>query len=169
VIGPTGIYPQAQTIDPQWNFLAEDYFKEFAKIIDARQRLNLKDFQRLIIISRLLDGGSGFILQSNSQLFPIEDERISSPKDWKHEFNSMVEGIEVGSNGIIAAYHICPRDKNGNVDPSQAKRIPAKNFIYCHKSTRFDMERGIPEIAPIIPVLRDLSELMQATISKAKL
>ena len=60
-----GIWPQAKTIDPVWNQLAEDWWRDvYVKTADWRQiqGVTLISHQGLAVSHRILEGDCGFIL-----------------------------------------------------------------------------------------------------------
>jgi lambda family phage portal protein len=167
VVG-TGITPQAKTSDKAWNAQAEAWWREWAKVSDSRQRLTMRELQRLAVISRLTDGESGFILTTNGQLQPIEAERICTPAGEGQNL-SIVDGVQLSKTGIPTRYYVAPRDERGYVKADMARGIARGDFIHCRRMIRFDQVRGIPDLAPVINMLRDFGELQGATVNKAKL
>ena len=164
VVG-SGITPQAKTSDPAWNETAEQWFHEWSKIADYRQRSNFWELNRMVVQARLMDGDCGFVLVKNGQLQPVEGERIRDPSPNK---DGVVDGVEVNANGIRTAYYIHNRDKNGQFTGKDFQRVASSDFKHCMASVRFDQVRGIPELAPVVNAIKDLAEYVEATLLKAK-
>jgi len=167
VVGPHGIVPQAQTASEDWNKSAEQFFAEWSKVADHRQRLSFRELQRLTITGRLLDGDLGFVLVDNGQLHPIEADRIANPKNSKSPNN--VDGIQLSKSGIPISYFVHTRDKNGYIKGDSYRRLEARNFIHASQPTRFDQLRGIPEIAPILSTLSDFGRLQDEVLNRSVL
>ncbi len=166
----TGIVPQAATKDRTWNRLAEDYFKQRAKIIDSRQRCSLWQLQRLAVSLRPTHGGLYLELLENGQVRPIECERIRQPQDPK-EAGNYVDGVRVDpATGIRTGYLVHSRDRNGGFSEKHAERfVPASNIKpVVTPSWRPDQVREIPDFAPIIPALSDVHEMNLYTLNTAK-
>lgn len=165
VVG-SGIMPQAKTTDSDWNERAEEFFSEWAKIADYRQRLNFWEMQRLVVQSRMTDGECGFVLVKNGQLQPVEAERIRQPDP---SIAGVVDGIAVTANGIKTAYYIHNRDKDsGMFTGKDFSIVSASDFKHCTRSVRFDQIRGYPDLAPVVNAVRDVGEYVEATLLKAK-
>lgn len=159
---------QFKTSNSQWNRDAEYYIKNWMQVADYRQRQSFWEMIRVAVAARFLDGDCGFIIRDNGQLTPVESERIVSPPEYTGK-NTIVEGVEINTEGIILAFWIASRGSDGFVDPKTAKRIPAKDFVFfSNQSIRFDAVRGVPEFANVTPLLADLTEWSQAYLQKAK-
>lgn len=165
VVG-SGITPQAKTSDPGWNYEAESFFGEWSKIADYRQRLTLWDIQRMIVSSRLIDGELGFVLVKNGQLQPIEAERVRQPSP---DVQGVIDGVAVNANGIKTAYYVHRRDPStGMFKGTEFEVIGSADFKHVTNAFRLDQVRGIPDLAPVVNTIKDLSEYFGATLLKAK-
>lgn len=167
VVG-TGIIPQAQTTDERWNGLAEDYWREWAKVADYRQRVPLRVLQRHVVTGRMLSGESFFVLTNGGQLQPIEADRICTPNEFKDD-KRVIDGVRVSASGIIEGFYVCDRDENGRPDEDEWLFIAARDIVHCSAPFRADQVRGVPELAPIITSLADMKQLGEMTLKKAKL
>jgi len=166
-----GIMPQAKTSDSSWNDEAEAFFREWSKVSDLRQRIGMREIQRIVVQNRIIYGDCGFIMTSGGQLQPIESERITTPKELEGK-GTIIDGVRIDpKTGITLGYYVFSRDDNGMVDRSSKNYnfIPAKDFIFCAKPNRFDQVRGIPELAPVINSLEYVHDLQKATLEKAKM
>lgn len=163
-----GIIPQAKTSSPEWNKHAEQFWGEWSKACDYRQRMNMREMQRAIIRSRMATGDCGFVLLKNGQIQPVEAERIATPNDLMNDA-TMVDGVRLRPSGIIDSFYVGARDKSGNVGRSAKDfaRINAEDFIHCLRAIRFDQVRGIPDLAPILNHVHDLGRLGEEVLNRA--
>jgi lambda family phage portal protein len=170
VVG-SGIVPQCKTESNEWNEAAEAYWAEWSKVCDYRQRINMRDMQRLTIQSRLTMGDGGFVITESGQLMPVESERIATPAKLEGTAG-IVDGIKIdGGTGIAVGYYIFQREADGTINKDSDKYdfVPRENFFYFSRPVRFDQVRGLPDLAPCINRLQDLKELSDSTVTKAKL
>jgi lambda family phage portal protein len=170
VVGP-GIYPQAKTSDAAWNQAAEEYWREWCKVCDVRQRVDMREMQRLSVQMRLLAGEMVFVLTDGGQLQPIEPDRIRTPgKLDTDKRKGVVDGFRVNqATGIVTGAYILPRDGNGSVDEAgDYQFVPRENMLHMSRPFRFDQVRGIPDFAPVINALVDWQELNASTLNSAK-
>jgi len=168
----SGIWPQAQTSDPDWNDAAESWWKDvYVPTADFRQipGVDLITLQGQTISHRIIDGGLGFIMLANGQLQPVEEGQIKTPT--KHQGDKGVhDGIKTGKGGIVQGYFICERrDGGGYIDGEKYKFVPRENFIYCPNLTRAAQYRGIPDLAPAVAKLRDYAETSEYVLNKVKI
>lgn len=168
VVGPRGITPQAKTDDPAWNEAAEDYWREWEKIADFRQRMNMRELQAFCVESRLCLGDCGHVLLSNGQIQPVEAMRIADP-DKKAPNDNIIQGIRVSPSGIPLKFFVHARDASGLVSASTYEVVNKEDFIFVVSPFRADQLRGIPELAPIITSVEDFDEMQKLNIEKAKL
>lgn len=165
----TGIRPQAQTTSREWNDEAEAFFLEWCKICDFRQRPGF-DMFRLQWIAELddkLKGESGYVLLANGQLQPIDMERVRTPSK-KAEDPLVTQGLQFAANGILTGYYICGRNQNGTVDPEKYEFVRRENFIHLLSPWRIEQCRGIPELAPIVRKIGNISDTDKNISRKVK-
>jgi lambda family phage portal protein len=170
VVGP-GIHPQAKTESPEWNQRAEDYWREWCKVCDVRQRVDMREIQRLAVQMRLLAGEVAIILTDGGQLQPIEPDRICTPgKLDADQRKNVVDGFRVEPRtGMVMGAYVLPRDGNGSVDEAaDYDYIARENLIHLTRPFRFDQVRGIPDFAPVINSLVDWQALNQSTLNSAQ-
>lgn len=165
----TGILPQAQTTDEAWNDRAEDYFWEWSKIADYRQRpgVSLFTFQRQIVIDRFVRGGSGFIFMENGQLYPVELDRVETPDKFAKD-DSVKHGIRLDGDGRAVGYYVCNRAAGGLPDKKSFEFIPRENFIHVMFPWRVEQLREIPALARVIAKISDLKETDKYVLMKCK-
>lgn len=165
------IVPQAKTSKSDWNTEAEQWWFEWEKVADARQRHTLPEIERLIIDARLFTGDMGFILTSGGQIQSIEGERIMTPTKLANDKN-VIEGVRVDpKQNIPVGFYVFARDANGRLDPASPDHayIPRENFIFINNAFRMDQIRTLPDLTPAVDTLRHLDVLCDATLEKAKL
>lgn len=169
VVGPDGITPQAATDDDDWNDLAEGYWAEWSKVADVRQRVPLRELQRLAVQARLLLGDMGFVLLANGQVQPIEAMRIADPPTNRRP-ERCVNGVQTTEAGIPVAYYVHPRTVgSGMVDVERYSIVRAENMVFLARPIRVDQMRGVPELAPVLNAVTDFGRLQEETLNKATL
>lgn len=166
-IGPQGITPQCKTSSPDWNEQAEQYWDEWSKIADYRQRVNLREMQRLAVQARLLLGDCGFVLLANGQIQPIEAMRIADPAANKPD--NVLHGVRLSNGGIPLAYYVHARDRSGVITGKDFEVVGKEDFVFVHRPLRMDQVRGIPELAPVLNAVTDFGRLQEETLNKAQL
>lgn len=158
--------------------------------------LGLNDFyelQSIAFISWLLNGDA-FVLMDYEKPTPympytlrlhlIEGDRISNPKssagyvslNQKAENgNRIFNGIEVDNKGKIVAYYICNTYQNGNMLAKKewvrvqaiGEKTGIPNVLHIMEAERAEQYRGVPYLAPIIVVLRQLTQYTEAELMAA--
>lgn len=169
VIG-AGITPQAETSSDDWNTAAEQYFGEWEKVCDYRQRLRLHDIRNMAVGLRPTHGGIYIELVDNGQIALVEAERIRDPQDPKAR-TGYVDGVKMaGNSGVIEGYMVHSRDPSGGFGAKHQERfVPRANMIpVVNPSWRPDQVREIPMLAAVVPVLKDLHEMNNYTLWSAK-
>ena len=101
-----GIRPQAQSVDPQWNQNAEDYFARWSARPEITNRFSFEECQNLICRGIDVDG-EYFVLKVRDRLGRariqlVESHRIGSPSDHK----KAIDGIVFNSVGAPEAYMV---------------------------------------------------------------
>lgn len=166
VVG-TGIIPQAETADDDWNTAAEQFWAEWSKVADYRQRVPLRVLQRQVVTGRMLAGEVFFILTNGGQIQAIEADRIVTPEDMRND-PLIVDGVKLRAGGIIEGYYVGDELADGRVDAKSAKFYSARDIVHCAAPFRPRQVRGVPELAPIIPPLADLKQIAALTLKKVK-
>lgn len=101
-----GIRPQAQSPDPEWNQLAEDYFARWSKRPEITNRFSFEECQNLVCRGIDVDG-EYFVLKvrdrlGRSRIQLVEAHRIGSPpKD-----TESIDGVLFDPYGAPIAYMI---------------------------------------------------------------
>lgn len=88
--------------------------------------------------------------------------------------NRIYNGIEIGRDGSVVAYHFvsCYRDQVG--EPTEWVRVPAlgaltgtPNVLHVFKADRPTQYRGVPYLAPVIESIKQLTRYTDAEIMAA--
>ncbi|BAQ11456.1 portal protein [Bacillus sp. OxB-1] len=169
----------------EWETKVEREFSVWADSLmcDSMQMQNFYGLQQLAFLSFLMSGEVFALLpyRHHRQHFYglrvqlIEADRISSPSGAKE---NIVNGIELGSFGEVAAYHISknhPLGKSfGRNEWTRIEKFGAKtgrqNILHLMESERPEQRRGVPVLSPVIESLKQLdryseAELMAALVS----
>ena len=166
VVGPSGIRPQAKTSSDEWNDLAEDYWREWCKICDSRQRVPMRELQRLAVQSRLLLGDMGVVLLASGQLQPVEAMRICDPPA-RARPRRCVNGVVTSDGGVPVAFYVHPRTvDSGLVDVDRWTAVRADDMVFVSRPFRVDQMRGVPELAPVLNAVTDFGRLQEETLNK---
>ncbi|MBQ3396229.1 MAG: phage portal protein [Synergistaceae bacterium] len=173
----------------EWASQTESEFSYWAenKDCDISRMLNFYELQSLAMKSVLLDGEC-LVLLPMRKIEPnayslciqlIESERLESPTE-KYLDRMIDEGVELDVSGEPVAYWIANRNPNAEIlhQPLlEHKRIRVfgynsgrRNIIHLMNPERINQHRGVPFLAPVIEVLRQLgrytdAELMAAVVS----
>jgi len=167
VIG-NGHQPQARTQDAGWNEAAEAWFREWAETrADIRGVMSFWEMQRIALRSLGRDGDIGFIL-SDGQLQAIEADRIGTNRgdgasDERVSQPRIVNGVELNQVGKPVNYWVGNTHPNGSY-VSDAKPVPARDFIHLYRPTRFSATRGVPVLAPVLNELDRLEDYIESVV-----
>jgi lambda family phage portal protein len=120
----------------------------------------------------------------------IEADRVSTPNTYSYTYNSKsnqiiqklqngnwcYNGVEIDLSGAIVAYHICNQHPNSTLKAITKKweRIEAfgpltgnQNIIHVMESERCEQYRGIPYLAPVIEILKQITRYTEAELTAA--
>jgi lambda family phage portal protein len=91
--------------------------------------------------------------------------------------NRIINGVEVDSDGAVVAYWVCSRYP---YDPTNTQEIPtwsrveafgrktgAPNILQISHDTRPEQYRGVPELAPVLEILKQVSRYTEAELTSA--
>lgn len=168
VVG-SGITPQSKTSDELFNREAEDLIKSVSRNPETSGRFSMVDVQRMILRSFFVSGDILLHMIDDGRFSLIESERIATPS--KDAPSNMLDGVQIDPfTGEITKFAVFNRNKDGIVDKSQTPiYIEPRNAIFMSRPFRPDQYRGVPEIASMITLARDLKEIRQAFLGKVKL
>ncbi|MEX3625844.1 phage portal protein [Viridibacillus arvi] len=170
-----------------WETTVEREFSLWAEslLCDSMQMNNFYDLQQIAFLSQLMSG-EVFVLMpylQNNKDMPygtriqlIEADRISSPNNKDSE--SIINGVEVGKNGEVSAYHISqfhPLSKSQSEKKwmkveKWGKKTERLNILHLMEAERPEQRRGVPILSPVLESLKQLgrysdAELMAAVVS----
>lgn len=154
-----------------------------SKSIDVARRLDIIGLERQrcwckivngesITVRRRLPGREGIPLVKVQE---VESDRLANPPGKKeHEGREIRGGVEIdGDTGEAVAYWICrsnPNDYSARKLDKTFDRIPALDergevqVIHEFVQDRPDQNRGVPLLAPIINVLRDINAALETEL-----
>ncbi len=165
-------------IEREWALFSE------SKDCDITRSLTFGSIQELAFRSMLIKGDVFAVLpyQKPTRDFPfgfriqlVESERIMNPNS-KRDTKELSGGVEKDANGAPIAYHIA-RTHPGNTlytKVTEWDRIPVyntktglRNVIHLIDTIRIGQTRGVPYLAPIIELVKQLGRYTEAEISAA--
>jgi capsid protein len=120
-----------------------------------------------LVLRELCLAGEVFLMLGPSKLMLIEANRIAS--DPKNKKKQEVEGIVINSEGRATSYRVCGFDDRGRLDVTKGKYVSARNCIHVASRNRISSIRGTPWLSSSISLLKDIQELVKASVSKAKI
>jgi lambda family phage portal protein len=170
----------------EWERRADRIWKLWADSLacDLTRRQRFPGIQRLtlggmlesgdiIAIRRFVDR-PGDPLSTRVQL--VEADRLSNP-NFKPDTDALTSGIEYDANGAPLAYHISERHPGDfRFSPLTWKRLPAFGarsgmpiVLHLAEFDRPGQSRGVPLLAPVIGVLKQLTRYTDAELQGAVL
>ncbi len=167
VVG-SGLTPMPKTASKDWNNEATEWWQNYQRVCDYRDRLHGWELQRLFVKARMCEGHAGLVYVDNGQVLPIEAERIDTPPG-KGEDGKVVRGFRLTPAGRPLGVYIMNRDKNGHLARDDWKYVAWENFRHVSSVERFDQMGGVPSLASVVNYFRDKGEFTLATLIKAKM
>jgi capsid protein len=156
----TGINPQARTSSKEWNKAAEAFWQPWSLSCDIRQRASLWRLQWQAVSLRPTHGGMYFELLNNGQIRPIECERIRQPQN-AADAKFYTDGVRVDpETGLTLSYCVHSRSPDGTFGGKHAERIVRREDMVpvVTPEWRPDQVRGVPDLAPMVPVIQDIHD-----------
>jgi lambda family phage portal protein len=180
----------------EWEMDTEREFGIWADSVwcDALRLNNFYELQQIALTSWLMNG-EGFALIKDAERKPwmpyslrlhlIEADRISNPNYISGDIipivtanngNRIINGIEIDSDGAIAAYHVCSHYPNSFIDFKlwEWARIEAfgrltgqPNILHLMENERCEQYRGVPYLAPVIEALKQITRYTEAELMAA--
>lgn len=166
-----------------WNDEMEDLFRTWAesKAADSSCELNFYQMQELILKTQSICGDV-FALRCSHDLPDsafllcyklLEGNRCKNPNGMNDIPGKLVMGVELSKGGKATAYHFT---QTTNTSPANVfgiyptVRVEAsdefgiRNVIHVKSMDRPGQVRGIPWLAPIIPMIKDKGRLEKTTL-----
>lgn len=169
----TGPRLQVLTRDIALNQTIERAFNTWARLV------NLAGKVRTMRVAKAVDGEAFAVATNNERLRSsvtldltlIEADQVTTPGLAPTPLH--IDGIKFDSEGYPESYDILQEhpgtDAIGNVqDILQPKPTPASTVIHYFRETRSGQRRGIPEIAPALPLFALLRRYTLAVITAAE-
>lgn len=147
---------------------------------DADGQLDFYGIQRLVVRSveesgeclvrfrpRFLADG----LPVPLQLQVMEPDFLDVSKDTQSLPNggTIEGGIEFGPLGNRAAYHLFRRHPGDNLTQVDSVRIPATEVLHVYDKKRPGQNRGVPRLATVAMKMKDLDDMHEASLVRAKI
>jgi lambda family phage portal protein len=164
----------AANVKREWKLWAN------SKDADISRHLNFYQLQALVYRSRMESGDVFVLLPTKKRgnaydlvLQVIEADRICN-QGFKNNTSNMIDGIEVDEHGAPIRYHIAS-DHPGGMRRNSIKWVAVdayggkgrRNVLHIYKQFRPGQVRGVPDFAPIIEVLKQLSRYTEAELNAA--
>lgn len=167
-----------------WQSRTERRFRLWAEstLCDVCDEQTFAELQDLAYRTRLESGDAAVVLARQERpnwpytlaLQIIEADRIANPQ-FAADRPGQVQGVERDANGAVVALHLCSHHP-GTMLPGAAptwQRIPMRgasgrrNVLLLKRKLRPGQTRGIPELAPIIGTLKQMTRYSDAEIDAA--
>ncbi len=168
-----------------WQAKTEREFKLWAKDASACDATRTNDFyalQNLAFRSALESGDvfaslpmiarRGSVYGTKVQL--IEADRVQN-KDYGINTEALAQGVQMDAQGAPIAYHILRHHPGGlmlpslvwDVVPAFGAKSGRRNIVHLYDKRRPGQSRGVPYIAPVIELLKQLTDYTQAEVTAA--
>jgi lambda family phage portal protein len=166
-----------------WQRQAEREFAIWARRPDFTSRLNFDELQALVLRAvmesgdiltvrrRRFDAGDTYGLK----LQLVEADRLSNPNHGQNT-PTMVDGVEMDTDGVPIAYHIATRhpDDSGTGVKREWRRFEAGSsvtgqplILHLYAQMRPDQARGIPYLSPVVEAIKQLGDYAEAEVRAA--
>ena len=180
----TGIVPQADTGDPALDKTINGAFTAWGDECDADGQLDFFGLQRMWVeaifesgetlvrrrLRRLSDG-----LYVPLQLQTLESDHLDLYAMANNSGGVTIQGVERDAIGRRSGYWLYPNHPGASAVATmlntawQSKFVPASEIAHGYRKTRPGQERGVPWLAPVMRLLRDMDEYAEAEIVRAKI
>lgn len=145
-----GIRPQAQSLSPDWNRMAEDYFRRWSARCEITDRFSFEECQSLVCRAMDVDGEYFVIKTRDGAQMPklqmIECHRIGDSS------GETVDGIGLTSQGAPVFYRL--------IEDSRTRDIPAEAVLHVFDPESASAVRNAPTIQHSINHILDEMELL---------
>lgn len=169
----------------EWQRKCEREFRLWAKDPNACDATRTQDFYAIqsLAFRSALESGDVFaalpmIKQPGSpyttKVQLIEADRVVN-KGYGMNTERLAQGVQTDDNGAPVAYHILrhhpggliPLDLEWDIVPAFGKRTGRRNIIHLFDKRRPGQSRGVPYIAPVIELLKQLGDYTNAEVTAA--
>ena len=164
-----------------WEKDVERKFKLWAesKECDTYNTSNFYDLQEIALHSMLVGGDVLALFPYIKRSLPygltvklLEADHLCNPNDKKDD-ERIAGGVEVDENQAPKNYHLLEQHPGGNAKKKNWIIVPAfskngrRNLLHLYKVIRPGQKRGIPELAPIIEILKQIDNYIDAEMTAA--
>jgi len=174
-------------VEREFNLWAESKFCDVSGLND------FYEVQSIAMVSWLLNGDAFVLIDHETskpympytlRLHLVEGDRISNPGSYGNNVNlkkvwtngnRIYNGVEIDKKGKVVAYHVCNSYLNTNmVTQRNWVRVQARgektgipNLLHIMEAERAEQYRGVPYLAPVIVMLRQLTQYTEAELMAA--
>lgn len=164
-----------------WERATERKFALWAesKECDSRNTSNFYDLQAIAFHSMLVGGDVIALFPYIKRNLPygltiklLEADHLSNEKDAK-DTPTIAGGIEVDKNQAPKNYFLLESHPGGNAKKKKWVKVPALsksgylNVLHLYRVVRPGQKRGVPELASIIEILKQISNYTEAELTAA--
>lgn len=166
---------QPKTGDPRIDRQLEQLMKVWSRPqnFDVAGRHSLERMIYLAEHGRTVDGDAFLVKMSDGRVQLIESDRIRTPRFDStgrisaERLKKFVHGIELTGTGRPVNYAVCDRTEQGS--GFQLKTVlPARHVLHHAYFIRADQTRGVSPLAAALNNFRDIDEMNELAIGKAK-
>lgn len=153
-------------IEREWNLFWETQEIDATRILNG-YNLTAQAYRQikengdvLILLPRFQRAGSPY----NLKLQIIEADRLMN-QGRKTDSDTLAGGVEKDERGAPKAYHICKKHPGSkytiksdewDIIPAYGEKTGLKNIIHLFQPTRPGQTRGVPDLAPVIELIKML-------------
>ncbi|MEY9138391.1 capsid protein, partial [Bradyrhizobium diazoefficiens] len=177
-----GLSPEAAEL---WERKAETLFDLWAqsKLCDITLTQNFYELQGLVF-NAVFESGDTFVLRRTPKrpnavvplaLNVIEADRVATPSDKEGDY-LIRDGVKIDEDGAPVSYFVLnehPGERptftvNGYAEvPAFGKKSGEQMVLHIFERLRPGLNRGIPQLAPVIEILKQLDRYSEAELMKA--
>lgn len=180
VVGP-GIVPASRTGNKDIDKKVMDLWRVFSDTCDADGQLDFYGLQTLAVRSafeggdtlarlRVRRAGDGLKIPLQVQL--MESDHLDSGQHGMINGNKVVLGVQLSPIGARAGYYLFPEHpgERGQFQLTglTSNLIPASEVLHLYRKSRIGQVRGVSAFAPVMLQAKDLSDLQEAVVVKAR-
>jgi lambda family phage portal protein len=174
-----GVTPVFKTSTKSLNRKAADLFAEWSRGCDADGQLDFNGLSALAC-DCVIESGETLAqfmpLRGGANKVPLEiklyePDHLDSVRDQAFGAAVIDQGIEYTADGKRAAFWLLPQHPgNAQVfDRGPSRRVPAADVLHVYRKDRIGQGRGVPWVAPVILKGRDIADLEEAVVVKARI
>ena len=171
-VPPTGLRIVPTTSDPTFNEEAAKRFTgyaEDARQIDARQILDLWQYQAVLLRSTLGHGDAGIALMADGSIQGVSAAKIATPSKYgRHEGAKVHQGVYTGAGVAPRGYYVCRRGKYGGIT-DKFQYIPRDFFLHMYRPASFDDYRAASAFLSSYRHLRMAEQIMEYKLLQQKM